>query len=322
MCFLGGHFLEGCPPFRSSRQMLMSAIAYPGASGGMFVRFPLTRVKSTRGDAMAEQDRRSFLRTAGSFGVATTVGLASGVGLARPTDAAGQEDSHPFGYPEGGLDVERTRELGYRGFKGITLRDGTRHSGCGFGTFNAIIGQLAKVVGAPYTHIPPQMMDWAGAGVVGFGSLCGTLGGASAAIGLICEGKDARGFISDLLTWYSETALPTNIHPASPPLPQSVAGSNLCHVSLTRWCTTSGFASGSPERAERCSRLAGDVAARAVELLNQGALGLEKPAEKTVCRSCHYMGADYAVGQFTHGEMNCLTCHIDLKDKRVGPDGH
>ena len=57
------------------------------------------------------------------------------------------------------------------------------------------------------------------------------------------------------------------------------------------------------------------VAAKAVEMLNQGALGLEKPSEKTVCRSCHYMGPSYEMGQFTHGEMNCLTCHIELKEK-------
>ena len=56
---------------------------------------------------------------------------------------------HPFGYPEGGLDVEETRQLGYEGFKGITLADGTRHSGCAFGAFNAIIGQLREKVGIP-----------------------------------------------------------------------------------------------------------------------------------------------------------------------------
>ncbi len=230
--------------------------------------------------------------------------------------------THPFGYPESGLEVEKIRELGYDGFKGITLADGTTHSGCAFGAFNAIISQLAEVVGVPYTSIPTQMMDWAGAGVVGFGTLCGTLNGVAAAIGLICSGADARPFVSDLMTWYSETALPTNILAPTGDLPQSRAASNLCHVSLTRWCRTSGFASGSAERAERCARLAGDVAARAVELLNDGALGLQVPAEKTVCRSCHYVGPSYAAGQFTHGEMNCLTCHIELKNKRVMPTGH
>ncbi len=244
-----------------------------------------------------------------------------GMGIEAPASAPARA-SHPFGYPEGGLDVERTRRLGYDGFKGLTLTDRTRHSGCAFGAFNALIGQLADVVGAPYTSIPPQMMDWAGAGVAGFGSLCGTLNGTAAAIGLICGGADARGFISDLMTWYSETALPTNALAPTGPLPRSTAASNLCHVSLTRWCLASGFASSSPERGERCARLAGDVAARAVELMNDGAMGLQVPAEKTVCRSCHYMGRDYTAGQFTHGEMNCLTCHIDLRGKRVEAAGH
>jgi hypothetical protein len=84
----------------------------------------------------------------------------------------------------------------------------------------------------------------------------------------------------------------------------------------------SGLASGSPERIERCAQVSGDVAAKAVELLNQGALGLRKPSEKTTCRTCHYMGPNFAQGQYTHGEMNCLTCHIQLKTKNVVATGH
>ncbi len=270
---------------------------------------------------MSITSRRSFIKNAGTVGAATGVGLAGGFGLASP-DVVAAQATHPFGYPEGGLDVEKTRQLGYDGFKGLVLDDGTRHGGCAFGAFNAIIGQLAEVVGAPYTTIPRQMMDWAGAGVVGFGTLCGTLNGVAAAIGLVCSGRDARGFISDLMTWYSETPLPTNLLAPTGDLPQSTAESNLCHVSLTRWCRVSGLASSSPERAERCARVSGDVAAKAVELMNQGALGLQVPSEKTACRTCHYMGPDYAMGQFTHGEMNCITCHINLKEKNVVPTGH
>lgn len=268
-----------------------------------------------------EPTRRDFIKNVGTYGAATGIGLAGGLGLANPEPLLAQA-THPFGYPVGGLDVEKTRQLGYEGFKGTDLSDGTRHTGCAFGAFNALIGQLAEVVGAPYTTIPLQMMDWAGAGVVGFGTLCGTLTGTAAAIGLICDGRDARRFISDLLTWYSEASLPTNLHAPTGDLPQSTAESNLCHVSLTHWCRVSGFASGSPERAERCARLAGDVAAKAVEMMNSGETGLERPSEKTVCRMCHYMGPDYATGQFTHGEMNCLTCHIKLKEKNVVPTGH
>ena len=270
---------------------------------------------------MSDTTRRDFIRSAGTVGAATGIGLAGGFGLASPSIAAAQA-AHPYGYPEGGLDVERTRQLGHESFRGIELPDGTRHGACGFGAFNAILSQLQDVVGAPYTNIPNQMMDWAGAGVVGFGTLCGTLGGTCGAIGLICNGADAQAFIRDLLTWYSETALPTNLYAPDGDSYQSVAGSNLCHVSLTRWSRGSGLATRSPERAERCAQLAGDVAAKAVELLNNGALGAELPSEKTTCRTCHYMGENYAMGNFTHGEMNCLTCHIDLKDKNVTATGH
>jgi hypothetical protein len=255
---------------------------------------------------MMETSRRDFLKSAGSYGAVAGVGLSGGIGLGSP---ATPDYVHPFGYPEGGLDVERTRELGYQGFKGLDLADGTRHAGCAFGSFNAIVGQLAEVVGAPYTTIPPQMMDWASAGVVGFGTLCGTLNGASAAIGLVCDPADAKGFVSDLLTWYSETPLPTNLLAPTGELPQSTADSNLCHISVSRWCMESGVASGSPERVERCARIAGDIAAKAVEMLNNGHMGLEKPGEKTSCRACHYMGNDFEAGQFTHGDMNCMTCH-------------
>jgi hypothetical protein len=105
-------------------------------------------------------------------------------------------------------------------------------------------------------------------------------------------------------------------------LPQSTAQSSLCHVSLSRWCRASGFASGSPERLERCARLAGDVAGKAVELLNQGPLGLERPGEKTACHSCHYVGPSYQAGQFTHGAEGCLTCHVGLEGKAINPAGH
>jgi hypothetical protein len=273
---------------------------------------------------MENKSRRDFIKEAGTYGTAAGVGLAGGVGLTcqEPEVTEAGRPAHPFGYPEGGLDVEETRRRAYEGFRGIAFEDGTRHGGCAFASFHALIGELAQVVGAPYTHIPTQMMDWAGAGVVGFGTLCGTLNGVAAAIGLICHGQDARAFISDLLTWYSETPLPTNLLAPTGDLPQSTAESNLCHVSLTHWCKASGFASGSPERVERCARVSGDVAAKAVELLNDGALGLRRPSEKTQCRTCHHMGSNFEVGQFTHGEMNCLTCHIKLKDKDVVPTGH
>jgi hypothetical protein len=262
---------------------------------------------------MKDKSRRDFIRT-GITTVAATAAIAGGLTVVISNEARAAGDVHPFGYPspESGLqlDVEETRRLGYQGYKGITI-DGVKHKHCGFATFNAIIGQLAEKVGGGYRYIPTQMMEWAAGGAAGFASLCGALNGACAAIGLICANADAKLFISDLLTWYSETPLPTNIVAPTGDLPQSVAGSNICHVSVTRWCLASGYASGSPERAERCARLAGDIAATAVDMLNNGILGLKTPGNATGCRVCHYKGATYENGQFTRGQMNCNTCHIE-----------
>jgi hypothetical protein len=263
---------------------------------------------------MSESSRRDFLK----MGAGVIAGAAVVGGFARGAKEAEAAVAHPFGYIT--LDVETTRQLGYDGYKGITI-DGVKHAHCGFATFNAIISQLATAdPNGPYANIPTPMMEWAASGAAGFASLCGALNGACAAIGLICSNTDAAGFISDLLTWYTETSLPSNIVAPTGALAQSVAKTTLCHTSVTNWCLASGYASGSTERSERCARLAGDVAAKAVEMLNNGRLGLSVPASKTVCVQCHYSGTNYAAGQFTRGNEDCRTCHVDIE--KVDEDGH
>jgi hypothetical protein len=263
---------------------------------------------------MPESSRRDFLKT--GVGALAGAALVSSVVLsgAKKVEAA----VTPFGYIP--LDVETTRQLGYNGYKGITI-DGVKHAHCGFASFNAITSQLAALDPAgPYAGIPLGMMDWAASGVSGFGTFCGALNGACAAVGLICSPADAGGFITDLLTWYTETLLPSNLVAPTGVLPQSIARTTLCHNSVTNWCIASGFASGSPERSERCARLAGDVAAKTVEMLNNGRLGLPMPASKTICVTCHYTGTDYAAGQFTRGNEDCTACHVDIT--KVSSVGH
>lgn len=266
---------------------------------------------------MSDSSRREFLKVgAGVIAGATVAGGLSLMGAKKAHAAF----AHPYGYIP--LDVEATRQLGYNSYKGITI-DGVKHAHCGFGSFNAIVSQLAaQDPTGPYANIPTPMMEWAASGVAGFASYCGALNGACAAIGLICAQKDAQKFISDLLTWYTQTALPSNIIMPTGYLPQSVAKTTLCHSSVTNWCLASGFASGSPERSERCARLTGDVAAKAVEMLNAGvpAVAGPTPAKGTVCVQCHYVGTNYAAGQFTRGEEDCTVCHSDLR--RISENGH
>ncbi len=93
-----------------------------------------------------------------------------------------------------------------------------------------------------------------------------------------------------------------------------MAESVLCHVSLGKWCKTSGAVIGNPEVKERCRRLTADAASKTVELLNAN---LQSPCQFTgpsgeakSCLSCH--------GKELHdtlGQMRCQSCHQQLSPK-------
>lgn len=196
-----------------------------------------------------------------------------------------------------------------------------------YGAFSAVVTALRDEMGSPYTLIPIDMMRYGEGGVVGWGSLCGGLNGACAAITLVA-GEDYKKLVNELAGWYTQKPIPSDLsndyaknheflvkkYKSDEILPASVSGSTLCHVSVTNWCKASGYASGSSERSERCARLTGDVAARAVELLNEHAAGKFKPAYAAPanvqgCRGCHSKGKNFKQGQFTRGKENCTQCH-------------
>ena len=86
----------------------------------------------------------------------------------------------------------------------------------------------------------------------------------------------------------------------------SVSDSPLCHASNAKWIKASGFGLSTPERKERCARLTGDVAQKAVELLNAYKAGKFVPTFKVddgtaSCLSCH--------SDSQEGKMVCTTCH-------------
>lgn len=217
------------------------------------------------------------------------------------------------------LDVETVRKKGHaRYYEGD----------CAFGAFAGIVEALQEVVGFPFTQVPVKMMEFGAGGVAGWGTTCGSLIGASAAINLVTDRATASMLINELMTWYSQTPFPSQTsneyavkheflvkeYKSDKELPQSVSNSPLCHVSVTEWCQASGMASGSIERAERCGRLTGDVAAKAVELLNANLAGTFEPTlklsqESQGCMACHSKGENFEMGQFTQGKMECTDCH-------------
>ncbi len=257
-------------------------------------------------------NRRTFLRHtllgAGAMAGATAAGAA----------ASGTSQPPKLPWPYEPLDIETVR-------KRTHLHYGSLH--CGQGVFTTLVDCLAETVGAPYDTVPTAMMAYANSGVVGFGSFCGALNGAGAAMSLACPASAVKDLLAELLSWYAATPLPSDISNAyamehdyldgdaysiDSELPQSVARGNLCHMSVSNWCSVSGFASGSKERAERCARLSGDVAAKAAELMNAWHADRFRaitplPADHQNCRRCHSKSDD----SFTRGKMDCAVCHTD-----------
>ena len=288
------------------------------------------------------KSRREFVKYLSAFTLASSLGVILSNGDVEASDIyiANFDEVPPLPWPYVELDVEYVRKLGHLGYYAFA---------CSGGAFWAIMTALKEEIGYPYTLLPlPSIEEVKNAirekkhiivplihgegGAFGWASLCGALNGAGAAIAMVTENWKEVGKI--LLRWYEVTPFPSRIsneyaakhkflvdkYKSDKPLPQSISYSVLCHVSVSRWCVESGYASGSKERSERCGRLTGDVAAKAVELLNADLRGeLETVAKLTLtnetaqCRVCHYKGKDFEMGQFSRGYMQCESCHIDMR---------
>lgn len=270
--------------------------------------------------------RRGFLTGAG---VALTAGALTLTGCGAQ---AAKAPEWPFKYVK--LDPEVVRKKAHKGYY---------EAQCCYGVFWSILDELQQKEGYPFTQIPANMLYYGASGVAGWATLCGALNGAFAAINLVTDNEATSKLAHELLGWYSETPLPTQIsnqyavdhaflveeYKSDKALPQSVSNSPLCHTSVSKWCVESGFASGSKERSERCGRLSGDVAARTVELLNAYHIDgnfeavYKLSAETEECRACHSKGKDYELGQYTRGKMECMNCHEEheITDEMKKPEG-
>lgn len=236
---------------------------------------------------------------------------------ARPVKLNCEEGDSKWKYKK--LDPELTAELAYRDYP-----DGS----CMYGVFNSIVSQLAREIGEPFVSFPTHMMKYGHGGVNGNGTICGTLNGAAALIGLLVEDKSTQdALVEELFHLYENSPLP-NFSPESPGLdytpPTSIAGSFLCHASTTRWGKVSGLRIDSKERKERCRRLTADIAAKTVTILNtyhDNNFVAHSNVNETVgsCMTCH--GSSGKLGN-TSGKMTCTSCHTKSIGHRVFGNAH
>jgi len=192
--------------------------------------------------------------------------------------------------------------------------EGYARGECMYGAFEALAGSIAERLGPPFTSFPFDLMRYGAGGIEGWGTICGALNGAAAAMRLLSP--KPKELVDALFTWYEREPLPDlQLRKASFVPVASVAGSPLCHTSVSRWCEAAKKPSYSAERQERCGVLVACVARRAAELLDAQALGKPLPvssignAETARCSGCHEMGGAM---ENTRSRMDCQGCHFHL----------
>jgi hypothetical protein len=215
--------------------------------------------------------RRNLLINAGkyAFGAAGITALASAVPGFTPQAAAlgGSTEKWPWPYVK--LDPDKTAEIAYNEWYRVF---------CGAAVISSVFTQLREKVGEPYKSFPIDAFVFLEGGTVGWGTICGSNAGANIVSNIItgpriagpdCEQGALIG--SEMMQWYSETPLPV-YNPRQPrqktKIVQTTSASPLCHVSVGKWMKASGYALSSPERKDRCARVAASVAYKLAQDLN------------------------------------------------------
>lgn len=207
------------------------------------------------------------------------------------------------------------REMEPESIKERAYKSAWARIGCMYGVVESILGTLGDKYGAPYNTFPVAATIYGSGGVGGVGSLCGTVNAAGLLFGLFIEKEeDYFPLCNEISLWYEKTSMPV-YKPLKPvqdiPIVASVSGSNLCHVSCTRWSKVSGHKLMTMAHFERCNRLVSDVAMKIVTMLNQYSNNKmvfnEKPNSFSEgCMSCH--GPENEKGDVS-ANMSCDSCH-------------
>jgi hypothetical protein len=245
-----------------------------------------------------EITRRGLLRGAGmlAIGAAGITAAVSGPGLFSLAEAkAGSAGKWPWPYVK--LDPEKTAEIAYSEWYRLF---------CGGAVVSSVFGQLKEKIGEPYRSFPTDAFIFLEGGIAGWGTICGTNAGSNIVTNLIIGprtsgSEDGMLMGSEMMQWYSDTPMPT-FTPKAPKvkgaIPQTVANSPLCHISVGRWMKAANKSLGSPERKDRCARLTASMAYHLVELLNEWKDGKYKTRGVIPAKSYNIQA-----------QHNCTDCH-------------
>jgi hypothetical protein len=268
--------------------------------------------------------RRKFLAGAGAVVGAATV---SGLVLAKDpstAEAAAAMDV-PWPYPSDPAQQPDPETLARRGFETYNA------SGCCEGAWWPMVSYLAGLYPATWGTLPKNMFRYGGGGIAGWQTVCGTVNGSSALIGMtVANGTHRTNLTNAVMQYYATTPLPTNDAFKShmgqlgltstwdPPVripienaPSSVADSPLCHASLVQWTMMTGASDGGPLQKDRCGKATFDMVFKTVQLLNAYFAAAAVPSvaidpSVKACDACHLT--------YTGSKMACTSCHEQTLD--------
>lgn len=203
-----------------------------------------------------ELSRRDFLRGAGKAALGAAALSIAPLAAGSATAEESTLPVWPWKYVQ--VDKDKLLEHCYQMFY--------QYGGCGGGCFGGIIDLISEAAGIPYNTMIPGKAFAHAAGGYGASSLCGSLGGALAAIGLFCEPADAAAIRDELYAWYREHEFP-QYQPEYESI-TTVAHSVNCIDSVGTYMAATGYKMSDPQRKARCAAVTAEVAVKAITLLN------------------------------------------------------
>jgi hypothetical protein len=221
--------------------------------------------------------RRSFARVLGGMAGVVVVGggATAAVAAVRKSNEEEERKFRTLPWPYAKLEPDRVAGRAF---------DAYAKGKCMYGSFEALVGPVAERLGGAYRNFPFDVMTYGAEGIKGWGTVCGALNGAAAAFQMLSPEPGA--LVDSLFGWYEQQPLPNMQHASAQfPLVQTISGSTLCHVSIARWCESTGKKSDDPARVERCGALVASVARRSSELLNAQLAGRPSSAAAATRRA-------------------------------------
>lgn len=267
-----------------------------------------------------EMSRREMLKVGSITGAAVVGGGLTGTAFASP----GFEYTESM-WPWPLNKKIRTAKAAKTAYENYYVR------GCMYATFTGVVMKVAEDLGAPYSNFPFEMMHYGAGGGELWGATCGTVNGGLAALAIfVGDTALRRQMANQMMKWYESTKLPTwnpetPLRPVPVKLPRSKSESPLCHISIGRWVSKSGYDPFSPERADRCGRVSASVAEFVSNQLNEalikGQLEVRKEISKAAdsCLECHGRGPAGLNEPDVLSRMNCTPCHDTEVDRKIFP---